>query len=499
MTHAQIISLLGEADSSADTAGRAFFAPQTSSEDRKRVLEFMLGEKRYGQMVSLMYCACLNGRVDMKKTSADYVAATGGNSTINTRYFSLFVQTALDCGISEAKFIPMIFLAATSDRKSRLYVWKSSSEWYLSKLAVSDYGRAWEYLEKNDTDFKLFSILIAADRERAVRDLTELAMFGKGVNKVAARKILRGYKSEVTAYVRPLYSSLKNDGKVAAVRLLLTLKNDPDVSAFLSELAQTEKSKSVLKLLGDRTLQTKDIGENPDRRRVEAFFYEAMVLGTPFSPEQFKEKLILSPFHEVADKLFFGVYRGGNLTDIAVVDSGKIFDIENKPIELPADCEVRVLHPAELNYKTEFIKRLNIVQPFEQVKRKVYVASEADKSNNACFGIAGMMTEFGEFKNAMRKIGFRALNRDSESFTSQVGICRNGILCVVNIAPFDFSSAPADFAVRVQSVKFYRERDVVRLGGKQFVDGVAPLSLARMDARTFSEFMYSAYELMGCK
>ena len=207
----------------------------------------------------------------------------------------------------------------------------------------------------------------------------------------------------------------------------------------------------------------------------------------------------MSPFHEVADKLFFGVYRGGNLTDIAVVDSGKIFDIENKPIELPADCEVRVLHPAELNYKTEFIKRLNIVQPFEQVKRKVYVASEADKSNNACFGIAGMMTEFGEFKNAMRKIGFRALNRDSESFTSQVGICRNGILCVVNIAPFDFSSAPADFAVRVQSVKFYRERDVVRLGGKQFVDGVAPLSLARMDARTFSEFMYSAYELMGCK
>ena len=235
MTHAQIISLLGEADSSADTAGRAFFAPQTSSEDRKRVLEFMLGEKRYGQIVSLMYCACLNGRVDMKKTSADYVAATGGNSTINTRYFSLFVQTALDCGISEAKFIPMIFLAATSDRKSRLYVWKSSSEWYLSKLAVSDYGRAWEYLGKNDTDFKLFSILIAADRERAVRDLTELAMFGKGVNKVAARKILRGYKSEVTAYVRPLYSSLKNDGKVAAVRLLLTLKNDPDVSAFLSE------------------------------------------------------------------------------------------------------------------------------------------------------------------------------------------------------------------------------------------------------------------------
>ena len=43
MTHAQIISLLGEADSSADTAGRAFFAPQTSSEDRKRVLEFLTG------------------------------------------------------------------------------------------------------------------------------------------------------------------------------------------------------------------------------------------------------------------------------------------------------------------------------------------------------------------------------------------------------------------------------------------------------------------------
>lgn len=499
MTYEQMVSLLSDKNSSAEAVGRSFFSSQTETRDKKKLLEYLLDEKRYSQLIRLIYSGCINGNISMKKTSADYVAMTGGVSTIHTRYFSLFVQIALDCGIGESKFIPMFFSAAISDKKSELYIWKESSRWYLAKLAAVDYNKAWNYIKKNDPDFRLVYMLLDVDKERVLRDLIELAMFGKGVNKVAIRNFLRGYKSEVLAVVRPMYSGLKNDGKIAAVRLLLLFKNDSEVGRFLGELAETEKSQSVRKLLAGKVSRGFDLGDKTDKRHITEFFYNAMITGVSFTPDDFMQRLILPPFAEIADSLFFGIYRDGALQNIIVVDAERVLNIENEPCIPPPDSEIKVLHASELTYKTEFLKRLNIVQPFEQIKRKVYLPSGSDNSNNACFGISGTVVSAGAFKISMRKIGFRALNKDNDGGCGQVGLCRNGVLCVVNIAPIDLATVDADYAVQAQCVRFYREKDVVRLGGKQFVEGVMPLTPGKMDSRMFSEFMYSAYELMGCK
>lgn len=499
MTYAQMTALLPDKDSPAESAGRGFFSTDTLNSDRKAVLEFLLKERRYEQLCKLIYCGHINGGINMKNNGVDYMSVTGENSTLNMRYFSLFLQTAVDCDLEEEKYIPLVFAAATAEKRSVLRVWKQSSEKYLSMLAGADYDRAWAYLCKNDPDFRLVSILFDTHRERAVDDLIKIAIFGKGINKVALRNVLRGCKSEVFSFIRPIYATLKTEARITSARLLLLFKNDPEVAEFLSEILRVEKSKSVQKLLHSDLSYKPGISEKIGKKQIVNFFYDAMVRGVSVSRETFLNVWIAPPYDEVSDSLFFGIYKDNALQFIVIIDGGKVFDLNNAPIEVPEDCSVKVLHPVELTAKTEFLTRLNITQPFEQIKRKIYVPTSEDNRSNSCRGIAGTVLNIVDFKAGMKKIGFRALNRDGDGICGQVGLRRDGILCVLHFAPIDFESSDVSLTVQAQCVKFYFEKDVIKLGGKMFVDGVTPLSVAHLDARIFSEFMYSVYELMGCR
>ncbi len=502
MTYTQMIALLPEKDSPVEPAGRGFFSAQTANNDRKRLLEFLLDECRYGQLFKLMYCGHINGHVNMQNSSADYVAVTSGKTNINTRYFSLFMQLASDCGIAEERLVPFMYCVATANKQSELRAWQVSAERFLTKIAKTDYEKAWKYLTTHDLDFKFASILISVDKERALKDLTELAVLGKGVNKVALRNFLRVYKREVFSIVRPMYGELKNEGKITATRLLLSFKNDADVLEFLRELYETEKSKSVRALLESSLFAGRKIKEEKDcdgKKVASSLLYDAMVHGTSITCEEFFSKWLMPPYLKIAESLFFSVYENGFMRGIVIVDEGKVLDLDNEPYELPSGCEIKVLHPVELNSSTEYLRRLDIEQPFPQIKRKMYFPTDEDKRSNCCLGLAGTVLGAGKFKAGMKKLGFKPLNRNADGFCSQVGLSRNGILCVLAIAPLDFSTVGDDYSVQAQGVRFYAEKDVIRLGGQRFVDGVAPFSVSRMDSRAFSEFMYAVYELMGCR
>lgn len=494
MTFSQMMALLPDGDAPIDVIGREFFRAQTAPEDRKQLLEYLLAQGRYLQLYRLICSGHINGNVGVKNDSL----APGKASTLNTRYFSLFVSTAVECDIREENFVPLLFAAATADKSNPLSAWKECSEQYLTKRARLDYMRTWNYLRKNDPDFKLVSVLLSADRERALNNLIELAIFGKGINKVALRNVLRGYKAEVFTFVYPIYRTLKNDNRLAAVRLLLIFKNDETVGAFLRELADTERSKSVLQLLGGKKVAALKAPQNTDPRQIVRYFYDAMVLATSVTVEQFTHEWLAPPYSEVAETLFFGVYKNGALADIVVVDKGKVLDIENSPYTFSEGSFVRVLHPAELTAKTQFLSRLNIAQPFEQIRRKVFLPSAEDNHRVGCFALLGRVTTAEDFIMGMKKGGFKVLNRDADGICKQVGLSRNGILCVLTIAPIDLVTIGPDRPVQAQNVRFYSENSVIRLGGKQFVDGVAPMTPAEMEPRIFSEFMYSVYELMRC-
>ena len=498
MTYAQMTALLPEQDSPAEAAGRGFFASSTSLSDRKKLLEFLLENARYEQLMHIVYCGHINGNIDMKNTGADYLAVTSGKSNLHTRYFSLFMQMIDACEIDKDLLLPMFFRAATAGKKDPLRVWRPSSERVLIRFARDDYDKVWAYLRTRDADFALFAVLMQADRELTLQRLMDLAVSGKGINKVALRKTLRAYKSEVLAYLRPLYATLKTDERVNAVRLLKSMQNDAEAMHFLQQIAQTEPSRSVLALLHASEPKQKETAAAFDRKQIEKFFFEAMVRGTATSYEHFLHRFILPPFDTVADSLFYSVYADGLLQSIVIVEKGRVLDLENQPYDFPACSVVRVMHPVELNAKTEFIRRLNIEQPFDQIRRRVFLPSAEDKRRNGCFGIAGTVIELGAFRNGMRKYGFKALHRDSDGMCGEVGLRRGGILCVLRIAPIDFEGN-RNGTVQAQQVRFYAERDVIRLGGQRYVDDIVPLSISSIDARTFSECMYSVYEVMGCK
>ncbi|MDE7395617.1 MAG: DUF4132 domain-containing protein, partial [Clostridiales bacterium] len=227
------------------------------------------------------------------------------------------------------------------------------------------------------------------------------------------------------------------------------------------------------------------------------YLYNAMVEGTEFSRDFFLHTLCLPPF-TASEQLFFSVYCDKMLTEIVMVDGGRVLNLQNEPIELAKGCTVRVLHPVELNAKTAYLQRLNIEQPFEQICRRVYLPSDADRRSNGCMNVAGRLVTVRAFNKNRRKTGFKILNRDQDGLCTQVGLSREGILCVLNLAPIDMKVAPLDSFVQARAVWFYDEQQVIRFGGKRFTDGVSPLSVSEIPLRVFSEFMYSVYELMGC-
>ncbi len=92
MTYSEMIALLPEKDSPVETVGRGFFSVLTADADKKKLLEFLLAEKRYEQLFRLMYCGHLNANDSRANLGADYLAVTGENSTIHMRYFDRFVQ-----------------------------------------------------------------------------------------------------------------------------------------------------------------------------------------------------------------------------------------------------------------------------------------------------------------------------------------------------------------------------------------------------------------------
>ncbi len=499
MTYSEMIALLPEKDSPVETVGRGFFSVLTADADKKKLLEFLLAEKRYEQLFRLMYCGHLNANDSRANLGADYLAVTGENSTIHMRYFDRFVQLCDLYGIDTAKTLSFFTAAMSAGKTSMLRVWRAPSEQYIIKTVRNDYEKAWRYFRENDPDFRLTSVLLQVDKERTLHDLVQLAVYGKGVNKVALRSFLRGYKTEVCKLLFSMYASLKKtDHRVNAVRLLTLFKNDAEVTAFLRTIEETETAQSVRKLLAVHVSQKTAEVKTADRKQIVRFFYDAMVRGTAFTVQRFTDELIQPPFVEIAETLLFSVYESDRLQNIVVVETGKVHDIENLETILTSECTVKVLHPVELTSKTEFLKRLNVYQPFAQIRRKVYVPSEEDKQRGGCFGVAGTVSNVTDFTANMRKFGFRALGRDGDNACAQVGISRDGILCALHIAPIDFSDI-ASGSVQARCVRFYNEQDVIRLGGKRFIEGVTPLAPDRIEARAFSEFMYSIYELLGCQ
>ena len=479
--------------------GRAFFS-QISDNERRELLEKLLREQNYELIVAIVYCGYINAKSGVNSTSTDYISRKGGKVNIDSRYFELFSNLARECGINEIKLLPMYLACADSSKRSVLRVWQASALRQIRCLAADpEYAQTVRsFIRENDRNFVLAPLVVEVYGQSALNEYIELGVFGKGINKVALRNFLRSYDSEVLKYVTSSYDELKSAEKVAAVRLLLPQKNASEVSAFLRSVAESETSKSVLKLLSAPKMPSTRKGGRIEGGKVKTYFYDLMVSGNQIDVGDLIKNITKPEFSEVADQLFFSLYEGGVFRKLFVTDKGKILDLDGREFKLPLGAYVKVTHPVELTGATEHIKRWEIDQPFLQIRRKIYAPSEMDVRTSSYGEIVGTTVSAEKFTAGMRSLGFRVLSYGNGGVFDRVGLKRGGVWCVLTISPID-TLHKKEGSVQAQCVRFYGDKDVIKLGHSVIVDDVTPLALSGIDARTFSEFIYSVYKLMGCE
>jgi hypothetical protein len=101
--------------------------------------------------------------------------------------------------------------------------------------------------------------------------------------------------------------------------------------------------------------------------------YNAFRLFRQWRPDKFIQNVAKKPLiSAVASEFFWGEYRGGKLTNIFYIENGELFDTGKKPYSLTGDSYIALVHPVDLEGQFEFLKRLNMSQPFDQLKRDVF-------------------------------------------------------------------------------------------------------------------------------
>lgn len=465
--------------------GRAFFSTPL---DRKSTCEFitaLLEKGAYEKLAEIFS----QGFISKQYSDRDYLSKSFA-STLEQRYFDLFIDTCERCFVDRKALYPM--LAAAFSSKGVLGGWRNAIRLYFVKVAYADYDRAEAVFAQYDEGFDLYPILFHVDPQRAEDAVLNLLLYKKNVNKTVIRRYLLENKIDILPKIISMYSGASAKQKESLVRLLLIYKNDTRASRFLDRLYKTETSKTVRKLLErDRIAKAGKTGMRGYRER----FFNMMLSGERMPFDAFLKAIQTEDGGRVASTLFFTHYRSSGVR-IVIVDQGRVLDLENRPLDI-VEGEFGVLHPADLSARYEFLKQLNIRQSFEQIRRDVYLPSAEEKAYRVCKRFNGTVITQGALRSGIRKYGFRLMNHTRSGIYTQVGLLREGVLCVTEFSSTDFKQP--EKAVSIGDVRFYRYSDVIKLAGSWYVEGVRPCEIELLPPRLFSEFLYGIYALLRCK
>ena len=465
--------------------GREFFSTPL---DRKNTCEFittLLEKGAYEKLAEIFS----QGFISKQYSDRDYLSKSFA-STLEQRYFDLFVDTCERCFVERQALYPMF--AAAFSSTGILGGWRNAIRLYFVKVAYADYDRAEAVFAQYDDGFDLYPILFHVDPQRAEDAVLNLLLYKKNVNKTVIRRYLLENKIDILPKIIAMYTGAAAKQKESLVRLLLIYKNDARASRFLDRLYKTETSKTVRKLL-ERDRMAK--GGKAGSRSYKERFFAMMLSGERMPFDAFLKAIRTEDGGRVASTLFFTQYRQEGVR-IVIVDQGHVLDLENRPLAID-DGEFGVLHPADLSARYEFLKQLNIQQSFEQIRRDVYTPSAEEKAYRVCKRFNGTVITQGALRSGIRKYGFRLMNHTRSGVYTQIGLLREDVLCVTEFAATDFKQP--EKAVSIGDVRFYRYSDVIKLAGSWYVEGVRPCEIELLPPRLFSEFLYGIYMLLRCK
>lgn len=494
-------------NASAETIGRSFFVSGYTDKEKARFIEAMLEKERYEFIADVICC----GAIKKEYNHVDFHNSQMGLISLNLRYFYMFTEICEEGGVSLEKFAPLLFASYSAQADSHLRGWAPAVTQYLEKLAASDYDTVLRLLSEHDKDYKHYGVIFKANKERTVSELVHRLIFEKHVNKAAIRKFLFDTKVNLIPTLEKIYASAPNSVHVreAVVRLLLICKHSVGAAEMISFIAENDKSKVISELIdkdavthkktvksGKKTEKTNEIGVKSDLLGEEKRFFDDMITGKSYTQKEFL-KLIANPKAEaVASGLLFSVHvPSGGISEVVTVENGKVCNLDNVPTDISPDKFVKVLHMAELPSRYEFLRRLNAAQPFEQLKRKVYVPSEKELAENRSIRLSGTIIRSKTLRRNMTQEGFRITGKDEDGKSSYVGISLGDYIAVIEFTRVDLSGD--DVVVPMKDIKFYRYKDAVKLRGSFYFENVPYCEIASVPPRVFSEGMYAIFRLSG--
>lgn len=116
-----------------------------------------------------------------------------------------------------------------------------------------------------------------------------------------------------------------------------------------------------------------------------------LMLDRKWTAEAWKALFVKNPLmHCFAIGLIWGIYENGCLkTAFRYLDDGSFTNSNDEEIMLSEGMQIGLVHPLELteHEKEAWLEQLDdyeIIQPFDQLRRKVYKVAEIDKNKTAC-------------------------------------------------------------------------------------------------------------------
>lgn len=374
-----------------------------------------------------------------------------------SRSFGLFLEECDRLGVTRDELVPMLIHSAYAPEHCELCKWKGETLVYLT--SINDYAYLSEVLAKYDKGYKFYDALCKIDETRAINSLVNEALYGKNVNKTAIRAVLKNYKQAVSG-LRGIYYLGDSKLREAVVRLFLLYRDDPDVEKFLTEVIAKDKSKAVRELVSSKA------------KPVD--FEYMMKSGSRIRYDEFIDAIREEPHTSEAVQLFFVAFDAPPY--IFVIENGKPHDLNNKPITIKPSLEVGVLHPIDLPQELNYLKAMEIEQPFKQINREIYYIDEFDMFACGTDRFNGLTVSVAEFNRRVKEF---KLKNTGKAFVYELG----GYAAIINYTI-------QNDLVSCGEVRYCTASSLIKLNKKVYTDSVMLASLADMPKKVYSEFMY---------
>jgi hypothetical protein len=209
-------------------------------------------------------------------------------------------------------------------------------------------------------------------------------------------------------------------------------------------------------------------------------YFKMMIRGEYIEYAQFETNLRDGFFGLIACSLVFGVYQDDRLLDLVVVHQGQIQDIQNTPYDTTRllDKVIAILHPLALPPKHEFLRYMDFVQPFAQLKRSVYKVSYADKSLSNVSKYIGTMIG----KTTMRQLarGIVQLRYVNDSIYARFDD---------TIVRYKYSNMDDEGTLTLDKIIFYKSCDMVYMGLMPLFDKSKSCDISQVHPQIFSEMI----------